>query len=374
MIKKILLHPLAVLVAMILGCVCGTYFPQFSKELTPITATYSALLHLCSLPIIICLVIRSIGRIFKEDFKRFFMRFMIAAFASMFLASFVGLGVAGISSKYMEPNDVERVALSKLSEKPEAHVYDQFVTLKLFDANAKVVDQGFGITNYIKELFTDNIFRSLSENTTLQIIIFFIIFGLMLNFIDKKYSEPLLNAVEGIYKAMMKFTIAILIFLPFFMFAQTAELVCDMNLRMLLGLIFKFILILYVAMIVYIAILWVYVGRKKKLSFMTQLKGMKNAFLVSLISTSKGAAFPYAEESAKNAFGIDEDAVNITMPVSTTLFPSGKTMIAALISVYAISVYKIDVKPWMIVFLIFSVWFMDWHQPVRIRRHCQLYF
>lgn len=344
MFKKITKSPITLIACIILGILTGIFFADFAKSLEPINRIYTALLQICALPIMICAITTSVGKIFNDNFKAFLSKFLALSIALMLVAAIIGVGVPLCMKGFITPSDDTKVMLSKIGHEGEGGISESFEELKLYSTNKVSNDDDFSLPEFIEDTIPKNIFRSLAEESTLQVIFFFIIFGIMLNFINPRYSRPILIAFEGIYKAMYKFVNSILFFLPISIFIMMAVLFSDSQMLGLLSSTASYLVVVYIGIIIFAIATFIFVKIRCKISIMQQLKSMKSTFFVALGTSSKSATLPVAIEDSINRLKLDSNTINGTLPVSSILFPNGKIVTTATLAIYAMVIYEVDLS------------------------------
>ncbi|MBF0595233.1 MAG: cation:dicarboxylase symporter family transporter [Candidatus Omnitrophica bacterium] len=97
--KHWLLSPWTIFAGIILGCVIGVGFKDFSAHLTVLADIFLALLQMCVIPIIITAVVSSLARLVARRVSVRFMVRLVAIFAlGLIFASLMGLA-AGLWGK-----------------------------------------------------------------------------------------------------------------------------------------------------------------------------------------------------------------------------------------------------------------------------------
>ena len=90
--------------------------------------------------------------------------------------------------------------------------------------------QSNSIIDIFKRMVPENPIAALASGDMLSIIFFAIFFGLMLNFVDTKYSKPVLGLVNSIYRIILKMTQIILKTAPIGVFGLMVKAVSQSGL------------------------------------------------------------------------------------------------------------------------------------------------
>lgn len=339
--KKILQSPITLLVSIGLGILSGLYLSIITPFLEPINNIYISLLQVCSLPIIICAITINIGKIFQRSFRIVLKKWIIFTTIVMIISGAIGVLVASGMSNFLVPKDEARVSLSKASDKNnEKKITESFSELEIYDENNISNENDFSLVDFLVGTIPENVFNALANNSTLQVVIFFMIFGTMLTFIDKQYSVPIIDLFEGINAALYKFMDVILLFLPLSVFIMMASLFSDNNMLSMLDSIFDFIIVNYIAITIFILLSFIIIAVSTKCSFKQHLHAMKRTFFVSIGTSSRSAVVPVTIEDSVKKMNLDETTVNSIIPIGTLLCPNGKILTSAVLAVYALIIYE----------------------------------
>lgn len=338
--KKILQSPITLFISMALGILAGLYLTIIVPFLEPLNNIYISFMQVCSLPIIICTITINIGKIFQRSFHSVLKKWLVSAFIVMLLSSAIGIFVSAGMVNFLTPSDETKIALSKASDNNnEKEITDSFSELKIYDDNDISNKSEFSIIEFLVDLFPQNIFSALSENSTLQVISFFIIFGVMLTLIEKKYSVPIINLFEGINRALYKFINILLLLLPVSVFIMMASLFSNKNMFSILNSLLNFIIVNYVAAIIFIILSFIIITVNSKNSFKQHLHAIKRTFFVAIGTSSRSAAVPVVIEDSIKEMNIDETTVNFVIPIGTIFCPNGKILSSTILAIYALVIY-----------------------------------
>ena len=198
-----------------------------------------------------------------------------------------------------------------------------------------------------------NIFTALSENSTLQILTFFIILGIMLTFIVPKFSEPIIDLFYGISGVLSKFISILLYFLPASVFISMVTLFSNDNTLTILSSIVKFIIANYIAMISIIVLSAIIIFTSCKSTIKQHLAAIKRTFFLSIGTRSSSAVLPSTIEDFINENRSDEATVKSLLPIGTLFFGNGSIVSSAILAIYAMMIYgnQLDFKAFIFVAL-----------------------
>lgn len=338
--KKILYSPLTLFISIFLGIITGMFFPHLGSVLSPINSIYTSLLQMCTLPVIISFLTLSIGEVFQKKFRSILGKVLIYAFISMILSATIGITTSVMMKGFLSPNNQDKIALTSVSNAVnDKEISDSFLERTIYEKNDISNQSEFSISDFIMETVPSNIFTALSENKILQIITFFIIFGFMLIFIEKKFAQPIIDLFQGISEALFKFINILFLFLPFSIFITMLSLFSDRDTIDIFNSILNFIVVNYIALSILIIISAFIIIKRTKITIRQHLIAMKRIFFLSLGTGVSFIVLPSAIEDAVHKNGLDETTVKSFLPVGTLFCSNGNIITAAITSMYALMLY-----------------------------------
>src|SRR5262249_40526466 len=120
-------------------------------------------------------------------------------------------------------------------------------------------------TDMVLHIFPENIAKSVSEGQMLQIVVFSVIFGIALVLTKEDKRRPMLAFCESLAEVMFKFTNIVMLFAPIGVAGAMAHTVGTMGLGVMANL-FKLVLTLYAALVVFVLVVLVPVALLARLS------------------------------------------------------------------------------------------------------------
>lgn len=344
MIKKFLTSPITIFISMILGVIVGLYAKNIIYILSIINNMYISLLTMTSLPIIICTITINIGKIFNKNFKSVLGLLLILSLLIVTLSAGLGIGICMGSKDMIKPDNDKIIALTKISDrKSNKNVVDYFDKLSLYGKNDVTNDEDFLLKDFLLNIIPNNIFTSMTEDQMMQVVVFFIIFGSMLAFIDKKLSRPIINAFEGVYRALYSFLNQVLLFLPFSVFMTMALLFEDSEMIELFSLLSTVMMIIYISLIIIIVISFLVIWKYTKSDIKTHLRAIKRTVFVAAGTGSRAATITVTMKDVID-LGLEKSTVESIIPINTLLCPVGTIIQATIITVYISIMYDLKIN------------------------------
>jgi proton glutamate symport protein len=187
-------------------------------------------------------------------------------------------------------------------------------------------------TDVILHVFPENVAKSVVEGQVLQIVVFSILFGIALALLKEEKRRPMLSFAESLSETMFKFTNLVMLFAPIGVGAAIAYTVGHMGLGILVNL-FKLLATLYVALIVFILVVFAPVMVMARVPRKRFLKAVAEPASIAFATTSSEAALPRAME-AMEAMGVPRQIVAFVMPTGYSFNLDGTSLYLSLASIF----------------------------------------
>ncbi|WKW45984.1 cation:dicarboxylase symporter family transporter [Myroides sp. JBRI-B21084] len=313
-----------IITCMILGVFVGIDFPNVAVALQPLSKGFIKLVKTIVAPIIFATLVYGIaGHSDLKQVGRMAWKSMLYFFCATSCAIFIGLAVinitqagSGINLQNMPqeelpaPKNVD-TALEKLPE----HVHGVYK-----------------FTHFIYDLFPENVVKSMFENQVLQVVVFSVIFGIGLAMVEEKKRKPLVDFTESLSETMFKFTNIIMYFAPIGVGAAMAYTVGHLGVDILKNL-FMLLGSLYLALILFILLVFVPIMLYLKIPVKKFLAAVKEPVSIAFATTSSDAALPKAM-SAMEKFGVPRKIVSFVIPTGYSFNLDGTSLYLSLASIF----------------------------------------
>ena len=184
-----------------------------------------------------------------------------------------------------------------------------------------------------------NIFESLTNGNTLQIIVFAILLGVVLLALGEPIGQ-LINVFHQAADAMIKMTDYVMKISPLGIFSLIAQMMTSISSNMLMQVL-NFIVTDYIA-----CLLVIFVMAPALVAFFTKespIKFIRNvtpAIVVAASTTSSAATLPTAISCADKDLGVPENIYGFTLPLGNTCNMNGMAVALGVISVFASNLYS----------------------------------
>ncbi|MGJ1286317.1 dicarboxylate/amino acid:cation symporter [Sphingobacterium spiritivorum] len=315
-----------ILTCMILGIFVGIDFPNFAIALQPLSKGFIKLVKTIVGPILFATLVYGIaGHSDLKQVGRMAWKSMLYFFCATTCAIFIGLAAINITHAGVGI-DIQHMPHEELPVKKENP--DQ----NSLDHLPESVHGVYKFTAFFRDLFPENIVKSVYENQVLQIVVFSVLFGIGLALVEEKKRKPLVNFTESLSEAMFKFTNIIMYFAPVGVGAAMAYTVGHLGVDILKNL-FMLLATLYMALIFFLLLVLLPVALYLKIPVMKFINAIKEPVSIAFATTSSDAALPKAM-SAMERFGVPRRIVSFVIPTGYSFNLDGTSLYLSLAAIF----------------------------------------
>ena len=186
--------------------------------------------------------------------------------------------------------------------------------------------QSDSIIDIFKRMVPENPIAALANSDMLSIIFFAIFFGLMLNFVDTKYSKPVLGFVNSIYQIILKMTQIILITAPIGVFGLIVNAVSTSGLSIFkeLGL-YAITLIsgLSIHLFIVIPLILILIV---KVNPIKHFKAISSAMVTAFSTSSSSATLPVTMKCVRDNVKVSNETSSFVLPMGATINMDGTAL------------------------------------------------
>lgn len=302
-----------IVVAIILGAAYGLLLPQAVPYITFLGDIFMRLLKMLIAPLVLFTLVSGVCKMGDvRQLRTVGVRIVAYYLCTSAIAAAIGMAIALIS----QPG--------------------RGVTDLLGSEAGEAVSYNF-LDNVISWVPT-NIFESLTNGNTLQIIVFAILLGVVLLAIGEPVGQ-LINVFHQAADAMVKMTDYVMKISPLGIFSLIAQMMTSISSDMLMQVL-NFIVTDYIA-----CLLVIFVMAPALVAFFTKespIKFIRNitpAIVVAASTTSSAATLPTAISCADKDLGVPENIYGFTLPLGNTCNMNGMAVVLGVISVFASNLY-----------------------------------
>lgn len=313
-----------ILVCMLLGVFVGVDFPNFAAALHPLSKGFIKLVKTIVGPILFGTLVYGIaGHSDLKQVGRMAWKSMLYFFCATSCAIFIGLAVINITHAGVGV-DIKSMP------------HEELPTVKTTDAALEHLSENvhgvYKFAHFFYELFPENIVKSMYENKVLQIVVFSVLFGIGLAMVEEKKRKPLVDFAESLSEVMFKFTNLIMYFAPIGVGAAMAYTVGHLGVDILKNL-FMLLGSLYIALIVFVLIVFVPIMLVLKISIKKFIQAVKEPVSIAFATTSSDAALPKAMSNMEK-FGVPRKIVSFVIPTGYSFNLDGTSLYLSLASIF----------------------------------------
>jgi len=316
-----------ILVCMVLGVFIGVDCPDVAVALQPLSKGFIKLVKTIVGPILFATLVYGIaGHSDLKQVGRMAWKSMLYFYCATTIALFIGLAAINISQAGTGVN-IENMPHSELPT-PVKDAGDESILQSLPEG----VHWLYKTLAFFRNIFPENIAKSIYDAQILQIVIFSIIFGIGLAMVDEKKRKPMVDFCESLSETMFKFTNIIMYFAPIGVGAAMAYTVGHMGVDILKHL-FMLVATLYAALFAFVLLVLLPIALYIKLPIKKFINAIKEPVSIAFATTSSDAALPKAM-SAMERFGVPRKIVSFVIPTGYSFNLDGTTLYLSLASIF----------------------------------------
>ncbi|MEQ7801580.1 cation:dicarboxylase symporter family transporter [Pedobacter sp. ASV1-7] len=316
-----------ILVCMLLGVFVGIDYPHVAVALQPLSKGFIKLVKTIVGPILFATLVYGIaGHSDLKQVGRMAWKSMLYFYCATTIALFIGLAAINITHAGVGVN-VQNMPHNELP-KPVKDPIDESILSTLPDS----VHWLYKTLAFFRNIFPENIVKSVYDAQILQIVIFSVIFGIGLAMVDERKRKPMVDFCESLSETMFKFTNIIMYFAPIGVGAAMAYTVGHMGVEILKHL-FMLVATLYMALIAFILIVLLPIALYLKIPILKFISAIKEPVSIAFATTSSDAALPKAMSAMEN-FGVPRKIVSFVIPTGYSFNLDGTTLYLSLASIF----------------------------------------
>ena len=315
---KILKSPKIIILSIIVGILIGIKYKTLAKVLLPFGEIYISLLQMCVIPILITAIISSFGKLIsnnqaKKYLKKLFMYFVIFTMSISVIGVIIGyIGIENMVSKE------DKIALGKVVQSDS---FDLAVSLK----TEVFYEEKNPIVEFFKNLIPSNIFVSLGNGITLQILFFSVILGIAIGYNNTEDSKTYIRYMHLLFHSFQKIIAWAMYLLPIGLVCLLSGKIASVGTEILFAMI-NFIILFYLAGIIISIINFIIIWKTSKSSLKKSLEGITEPSIFALTTVNSFACLPPLIEKLLSVFKYKESTVNLVTPIGITLGRYGNVL------------------------------------------------
>lgn len=208
-------------------------------------------------------------------------------------------------------------------------------------------------SEFVLNIFPENIAKSVVDNQILQVAVFAILFGIALACVSESKRKPMVSFCDSLSEAMFSFTNIVMYFAPFGVGAAMAYTIGQMGISALLPLL-KLLLTGYAALIVFLLAVLLPIVLIAGLPLRRFTAAIAEPSTIAFGTSSSEAALPRAMERMEE-FGIPRRIVAFVIPAGYSFNLAGSTIYLAVASIFVAQVAGMHMSWSAQLFMVFAL-------------------
>jgi len=316
-----------ILVSIIIGVFLGYDFPSIAISMRPMSQGFIKLIKTIVGPLLFATLVYGIaGHSNLRQVGRMAWKSLLYFYCATTLALLIGLAAINITKAGVGV-DISKIPHHELPNTTKVTVDSKF--LNQIPENIHWIHKTLAT---FRDIFPENIVKSIFENQVLQIVIFSVIFGVALVMVDEKKRKPLVDFTESLSETMFKYTNIIMYFAPVGVGCAMAYTVGHMGIDILKHL-FMLLLTLYMALIAFILLVLLPIALYWKIPIKKFINAIKEPVSIAFATTSSDAALPKVMTNMEK-FGVPRKIVSFVVPTGYSFNLDGTTLYLSLASIF----------------------------------------
>lgn len=317
-----------ILVSMMLGIIIGVEFPGAALSLQPLSSGFIRLVKTIVGPILFSTLVYGIaGHSDLKQVGRMAWKSLLYFYSATTIALFIGLAAINVSQAGVGI-DISKIPHHELPKTSAVKEND----IKALEQIPDNWDWLYKTTAFFRDIFPENIIKSIYENQVLQVVLFSVVFGIGLAMVDEKKKKPIVDFVEGLAETMFKYTNIVMYFAPIGVGAAMAYTVGHMGID-ILKYLFMLLLTLYCALAAFILLVLLPIALYLKIPILKFIQAIKEPVSIAFATTSSDAALPKVMKNMED-FGVPRKIVSFVVPTGYSFNLDGTTLYLSLASIF----------------------------------------
>ena len=333
---RILKSPFLIIGAMAAGVVVGIiaqeqqWAADTARLVAPVGQVYLNLLRMTIFPILISAIVTSIGQIFGDtEAQRYLTRIIVYSLLFLIITSVVALLV----SLVIRPG-------GGLSQEAQITLGRALTAADQSGESRALIQERQGIYSFFEQMIPQNIFESMGNGASLQILFFSVLLGVATGFLNEDQRRHMLGVTDALFKAFFTIIEWIMYLLPVGLFCLLAGQIASTGLEVIFAMA-KFVLVVYgVSLVIFIASA-VTISISVKVSVFKAIGALREALLIAFGTQSTFASMPAAIEGLTTELGVDEELVHLVTPLGVVINRFSMVILYGVATVFAAQLYNI---------------------------------
>ncbi|MBV8891438.1 MAG: dicarboxylate/amino acid:cation symporter [Acidobacteria bacterium] len=297
-----------IFIALIVGAVLGILFPEFSRNLSPISNIFLRLIKSIVGPLLFGTLVYGIASAGElKTMGRVALKSLIYFEVVTTLALVIGLVVVN------------------------AFRPGRGLTITGGTGPAPVLGERVSLAQIIEHAVPSNIFESLAQNNVLQMVVFFFLFGAACAALGAR-AQAIVTFAGAVAEVMFRYTKYVMYAAPFGVGAAIAVTVGSKGVGVLFGL-GRLLGTMYLALALFAALVLAPTLIMARVPIARFWRSVRQPFLIAFSTASSEAALPLALENMEG-LGVPKHIVGFVLPTGYSFNLTGSTLYLSLASLF----------------------------------------
>jgi proton glutamate symport protein len=335
--RSLLQKPWVIFSGIGVGVIIGLTDKSLALAIGKFGDIFLNLLKMCVIPIMITAVSSALARIIKNHaIKIHIFRILLLFVIGLLVASLIGILLGVITGVGLH-----------LGQKVQQEIGNLLLQHHLMHTQHELAPTGI-----IARLVPQNILSAIVNENNLAIIVFAILFGIALGFVQSPAGEVTLHALDGIYNAFLLIVRGIIYLLPFGLCAIFAKEIATIGWHIMVPLA-ELLLITFIGVVILLVAQLFVMMIVARQSMWSIIKKLKNVYIIGAVTQSSFSALPFLFSSFESKFNFDRNKVELFAPLGVCMHPQGSAFFFSLIAVFIANLYghHITWGQWLIILL-----------------------
>ncbi len=298
-----------IFIALVIGILLGIFFPEFARNLAPISNIFLRLIKSIVGPLLFGTLVYGIA---SAGELKTMGRVAVKAVVYFEIATTLALVIGLVFVNLAQPGT--GIALNDTAT-----------------ATLPALAKPVSMSQLIEHAVPTNIFESLTQNDVLQMVVFFFVFGAACSAIGPK-ARPVVDLAKSVADVMFRYTKYVMYLAPFGVGAAIAVTIGSKGIGVLFGL-GKLVGTLYLAQAVFIVLVLGGALKIARVPIRRFILAARQPFLIAFSTATSEAALPLALENMER-FGVPKHIVGFVLPTGYSFNLDGSTLYLSLASVF----------------------------------------
>jgi Na+/H+-dicarboxylate symporter len=207
-----------------------------------------------------------------------------------------------------------------------------------------------GPLQFIVDVVPDNIFRAMTENTSmLQVIFFSILFGISMILIPQEKTKPIKAFIDSLNEIVLQMIHLIMKIAPYGVFALIAAITVEVagdqiaDTAALFGSLGLYALTVIIGLLLMVFVIYpIIISTLTVIGFKQFIKGLAPAQLLAFSTSSSAATLPVTMECCEENLGVKKEVSSFVLPLGATINMDGTSLYQAVAAVFLAQIYGMD--------------------------------